>query len=164
MVKRNEVEHVESARNAGHDRDSRPLRDAHGRKLTQHKLSVREIRDLWPLSQPAPKELTLWRWLKRAVDQGNVLQSGSGFRNDPHRYWLLGQEENWANDPTRLPVDALHVAVAAVNGVEYLLTWNCKHIANPSLRPRIEQRCRELVYEPPAICTPQELLEIDDAI
>ena len=66
--------------------------------------------------------------------------------------------------PQKAAVDALHVAVAAVNGVEYLLTWNCKHIANPSLRPRIEQQCRELGYEPPVICTPQELLEIDDAI
>ena len=66
--------------------------------------------------------------------------------------------------PEKAAIDALHIAVAAVNGIEYLLTWNCKHIANPSLRPRIEQRCRELGYEPPAICTPQELLEINDAI
>ena len=65
--------------------------------------------------------------------------------------------------PEKASVDALHVAVAAVNGIEYLLTWNCKHIANPSLRPRIEQLCRELGYDPPAICTPQELMEIDDA-
>ncbi len=60
-------------------------------------------------------------------------------------------------------IDALHISVAAVNGVQYLLTWNCKHIANPSMRPRIEQLCREMGYEPPVICTPQELLEIDDA-
>ncbi len=59
-------------------------------------------------------------------------------------------------------IDALHISVAAVNGIEYLLTWNCKHIANPSLRPRIERLCREMRYEPPVICTPQELLEIDD--
>jgi hypothetical protein len=51
-----------------------------------------------------------------------------------------------------------------VNGVEYLLTWNCKHIANPSMRPRIERICRDRGFEPPVICTPQELLEIDDAI
>ena len=66
--------------------------------------------------------------------------------------------------PDKARIDALHISVAAVNGVQYLLTWNCKHIANPSMRPRIERLCRDLGYEPPVICTPQELLEIDDAI
>ena len=65
--------------------------------------------------------------------------------------------------PEKARIDALHISVAAVNGVQYLLTWNCKHIANPSMRPRIELVCREMGYEPPVICTPQELLEIDDA-
>ncbi|MBI4703767.1 MAG: type II toxin-antitoxin system VapC family toxin [Deltaproteobacteria bacterium] len=46
--------------------------------------------------------------------------------------------------PPRARVDALHVAMAAVHGMDYLLTWNCKHIANASLRGRIE-------------CTPLEL-------
>jgi len=66
--------------------------------------------------------------------------------------------------PESAATDALHIAVAAVNGIEYLLTWNCKHIANPCLRPRIERVCRDIGYEAPVICTPQELLEIDDAI
>lgn len=61
-------------------------------------------------------------------------------------------------------IDAFHISVAAVNGVQYLLTWNCKHIANPSLRPRIERVCRDTGYEPPVICTPQELLETENAI
>lgn len=64
--------------------------------------------------------------------------------------------------PEKATVDAFHISVAAVNGVEYLLTWNCKHIANPALRPRVERVCREMGYEPPAICTPPELMEIDD--
>lgn len=66
--------------------------------------------------------------------------------------------------PEKAGIDALHITVAATNGIQYLLTWNCKHIANPHLRPRIEGLCRDLGYEPPVICTPQELLEIDDAI
>ncbi|MFQ5740004.1 MAG: hypothetical protein ACE5JX_13435, partial [Acidobacteriota bacterium] len=66
--------------------------------------------------------------------------------------------------PAKAAVDALHIATAAINGIEYLLTWNCKHIANPSMRPQIEPICRERGFEPPVICTPQELLEIDDAI
>jgi len=66
--------------------------------------------------------------------------------------------------PEKASIDALHISVAAVNGIEYLLTWNCKHIANPSMRPHIERICRDLDFEPPVICTPQELLEIDDDI
>lgn len=62
--------------------------------------------------------------------------------------------------PARAAADALHIALAAVNGVSYLpplLTWNCTQIANATLRPRIEALCRRSGYEPPVICTPQEL-------
>ena len=58
--------------------------------------------------------------------------------------------------------DAFHIAIAAVNGVDYLLTWNFKHIANASLRHRIELVCRDAGFEPPIICTPDELMETDD--
>ena len=52
------------------------------------------------------------------------------------------------------------VEIAAVtNGVEYLVTWNFRHIANAAMRVRIEQACREAGYEPPVICTPNELME-----
>jgi len=61
--------------------------------------------------------------------------------------------------PTKAEVDAFHVAVATTHGVEFLLTWNCKHIANAIMRPKIEQVCREMGFEPPIICTPTELLE-----
>ena len=61
--------------------------------------------------------------------------------------------------PPSARLDALHIAVAAVSRVDFLLTWNCKHIANPSTRPRIERACRDFGSEPPVICTPQELLE-----
>ena len=61
--------------------------------------------------------------------------------------------------PPKARADALHIAVSAVNGIHYLLTWNCTHIANATLRSRIEKVCRLAGYEPPTICTPQELLE-----
>ena len=61
--------------------------------------------------------------------------------------------------PAVAEIDALHVAIAAVNGIENLLTWNCTHIANAHTRPKIEATCRALGYEPPIICTPQELTE-----
>lgn len=60
--------------------------------------------------------------------------------------------------PGKAAADALHIAVAAVNGMSYLLTWNCTHIANATLRPRIEALCRQFGYEPPVICTPTELV------
>lgn len=59
--------------------------------------------------------------------------------------------------PSRAAADAVHIATAAVHGMQYLLTWNCTHIANAALRPRIEATCRAGGFEPPLICTPQEL-------
>ena len=61
--------------------------------------------------------------------------------------------------PTIAVIDALHIAIAAVNGVHYLLTWNCTHIANAALRSDIEDIYRVHGYEPPVLCTPEELLE-----
>lgn len=62
--------------------------------------------------------------------------------------------------PQEFPEDALHVAVAVVNGIDYLLTWNYKHLANAALRGKIEATCREMGYEAVIICTPQELMEV----
>ena len=58
--------------------------------------------------------------------------------------------------------DAAHVSVAATNSVDYLLTWNLRHIASAAARSRIERACRRADYEPPAVCTPNELMEQDD--
>jgi hypothetical protein len=55
--------------------------------------------------------------------------------------------------------DALHIAISAVNGIEYLVSWNFKHIVNPKTRAAIERVCEEAGYSPPMICTPDELLE-----
>ncbi len=64
--------------------------------------------------------------------------------------------------PASEPRDAFHIAISAVNGVQYLLTWNFKHIANAALRSRIERICRDAGYEPPIICTPDELMGVED--
>ena len=61
--------------------------------------------------------------------------------------------------PNSAAVDALHISVAAVSGMDFLVTWNCRHLANASIRPRIEALCRAAGYEPPIICTPEELME-----
>jgi hypothetical protein len=61
--------------------------------------------------------------------------------------------------PPKAEVDAYHIAIAAVNGMDYLITWNCSHIANAGMWTRIDNICRSLGFEPPIICTPQELME-----
>jgi len=61
--------------------------------------------------------------------------------------------------PAKALIDAVHIAVAAVNRVDYLLTWNCTHIANAAVRGKIEQACRAAGLQAPAICTPEELME-----
>jgi predicted nucleic acid-binding protein len=61
--------------------------------------------------------------------------------------------------PKRAEADAMPIAIAAAHGMEYLLTWNCAHIANAQMRPSIERVCREQGFEPPILCTPEELLE-----
>jgi PIN domain len=60
--------------------------------------------------------------------------------------------------PARAGADAVHIAVAAYHGVDFLLTWNCSHIANAVLRPRIEKICSEQGYSAPVLCTPEELV------
>ncbi len=67
--------------------------------------------------------------------------------------------------PESEPRDALHIGIAAVHGIQYLVTWNFKHIANATLRNRINRVCRDAGHEPPIICTPEEIAGMtDDAI
>ena len=60
--------------------------------------------------------------------------------------------------PVSAEADALHVAVSAVHGIDYLLTWNCRHIDNAALRPLLRAVCVAAGYRCPEICTPLELL------
>ncbi len=58
--------------------------------------------------------------------------------------------------PEKAAADARHVAVSTVFGVEYLLTWNCKHIANAETLPRIYRLLRDSGFEPPLVVTSEE--------
>jgi hypothetical protein len=60
--------------------------------------------------------------------------------------------------PAKALNDALHASPCAVNGVDFLVTWNLRHLANAPIRRAIEQTIRKSGYIPPAICTPDELL------
>ena len=66
--------------------------------------------------------------------------------------------------PAKALNDALHIAVSAVHGIDYLLTWNCRHLDNAETKPVIRSVCAIHGYTSPEICTPQELMGgFDDA-
>jgi len=62
--------------------------------------------------------------------------------------------------PDKSQADALHIAVPAVHNVDYLLTWNCGHIDNPSTKPAVRAVCSVEGYQCPEICTPIEIMEV----
>ena len=64
--------------------------------------------------------------------------------------------------PASQPRDALHIAIATVHCVQFIVTWNFKHILNPHVQVKIAGACREGGFEPPVICTPQQLLEAEN--
>lgn len=66
--------------------------------------------------------------------------------------------------PAKAGEDISHIAVSAVHEMDFLLTLNCKHIANAFIYRRVEQICRSFGYEPLLVCTPQEILEKKDKI
>lgn len=63
--------------------------------------------------------------------------------------------------PLKARIDSFHIAITAINGVQYLATWNFKHIANINKIPLIQQVCKKAGYQPPILCTPQQLLMED---
>ena len=65
--------------------------------------------------------------------------------------------------PPKAQVDALHIATAAHHGIDYLLTWNCTHIANARILPRIHRVLAEMNRFIPMICTPEEMLDDESA-
>ena len=66
--------------------------------------------------------------------------------------------------PPKATLDVFHIAATAVHGIDFLLTLNCKHIANAFIFRRIEKICTEFGYEPPIVCTPQEILEKENEL
>lgn len=60
--------------------------------------------------------------------------------------------------PDRAFPDALHIALAAVHSIDYLLTWNCTHIANAELLPRVTVLVQDAGFSMPFVCTPEELM------
>jgi hypothetical protein len=63
--------------------------------------------------------------------------------------------------PDRAMTDAAHIAICVVHGIDYLLTWNCTHIANATFQPIIHDVCDAFGYTMPTICTPDQLMGDD---
>ena len=64
--------------------------------------------------------------------------------------------------PASAQDDATHIALAAVHGMDYLLTWNCRHIHNAETKPIVRSVCAKHGYTCPEICTPEELMGGED--
>lgn len=62
--------------------------------------------------------------------------------------------------PQKATLDALHIATATVNGMDFLITWNCRHIANATLQTSMRTTCHKSGYALPILCTPIELTEV----
>lgn len=61
--------------------------------------------------------------------------------------------------PAKAGVDAAHIALCCVHEVDFLLTWNCRHIANAQILRSLAQVIEDKGYRMPTICTPIELME-----
>jgi hypothetical protein len=60
--------------------------------------------------------------------------------------------------PPAAAVDAVHLAVATLAGADYLLTWNCRHLANAQILRRLEREAAIHCWNLPKVCTPLELM------
>ncbi len=96
------------------------------------------------------KEAAQWRL--------QVLQSISLLEISDSARELARHVAKAASMPRKATEDALHIAAATVHGMDYLLTWNCKHIANAEMQRSVTVMCHLKGYEPPVICTPEELM------
>lgn len=74
---------------------------------------------------------------------------------------LIGALMNGMHIPDRLRADIAHISMAAIHGMDYLLTLNCSHIANPHWQKKIREIVTRAGYEVPVMCVPQLLMEIE---
>ena len=97
---------------------------------------------------------------KAAQERLRILDSIEALTVTPEALQLAQILLEQATLPAKSDADALHISISVTSGIDYLLTWNCKHIANAITRKKIEMLCRQQNYEPSVICTPEELMEI----
>lgn len=64
--------------------------------------------------------------------------------------------------PAKADSDAIHIAIASIHQIDFFVTWNFKHIANPLIRDRLRNAVAKAGFELPVMCSPEELLANDD--
>jgi hypothetical protein len=72
--------------------------------------------------------------------------------------WIASELEARALVPPAAAADGFHIAYAAAHSLDYLLTWNCRHIANAERLPAIESFLADNGFAVPIVCTPEELM------
>jgi len=139
---------------------ARPSRDALARahqdltrdwweyRLNQFEIFVSEV----VLDEIARGDATAARARVAVVERYPILRVSDSARN------LAAAILSSAALPAKAAADALHISIAAVNGMDFLLTWNCTHIANGIILRAVGKISRELGFEPPIVCTPEELM------
>jgi predicted nucleic acid-binding protein len=98
---------------------------------------------------------------KIAAQRLNLLQSITFLDLTEEAVELAQEFLRQSNLPPKASNDALHMALATVYNLDYLLTWNCKHMANAKIQRKLSQISFDLGYELPCICTPYEFREIE---
>jgi predicted nucleic acid-binding protein len=94
----------------------------------------------------------------RAAERLAVVQSIKSLDITPQCIMLAQTLLSGTSLPERAKDDALHVAVASVHGIDFLLTWNCRHLANAHLIPKLRMLTESEGFHFPQICTPEELM------
>ncbi|NER21634.1 MAG: type II toxin-antitoxin system VapC family toxin [Symploca sp. SIO1C2] len=93
-----------------------------------------------------------------AAQRLNLLQSLMLLELTEESFELSQAFLHQSNLPPKASNDALHMALATVYSLDYLLTWNCKHMANAQIQRKLAQISSNLGYALPVICTPYELI------
>ena len=75
---------------------------------------------------------------------------------------LANEYFKYFNFPVKALRDAAHLAFAVYYELDYLLTWNCKYLANASIRSRLHRLNDSLGYKTPDVCTPEELIPVEE--
>lgn len=80
----------------------------------------------------------------------------------PEEFSLASEYIQRLHLPLSAALDASHIASASLNGADYLVTWNCRHIANAQFRQKIAAINSFHGYPIPVVCTPEELFDARD--
>ncbi|WP_009633250.1 type II toxin-antitoxin system VapC family toxin [Synechocystis sp. PCC 7509] len=93
-----------------------------------------------------------------AAQRLEILQSFSLLSLNLAVQGLAAQFLTRSNLPPKAKIDAIHIAAATIHGMDYLLTWNCKHIANAQIQGKLAEISLDSGYVLPVLCTPNELM------